>query len=393
MITFDQATVDSSGAFLIGELERLDQTLNLPLVGYTWTRDIQLREDVSIADDISSWTNTSFAAAGTGANPNGKNWVGKDSTAIAGVNVDIGKSGNPLNLWGMELGWTVIELQAAQQVGRPIDTQKYDGMQLKWQMDNDEQVYVGDSALNLKGLVTLDGVPVNNAAKTWATSTPDEIRASINQVLSDAWAASGYSVVPRDLLIPPEQFALLSSIIVSSAGNQSLLTYLQTNTISYHQNGVPLNIRAVKWLKGRGVGKKDRMVAYTNDKKYVRYGSASSEEGIVVAMGGPKNTMTIGADGEVMHSLHADKSGTITVNLLKTSPTNKKLSLAYNAQSQSSATWGNNVIVIRNKVSGDIITARSVAFQKQPDNANAKTGNTMPWVFDCGKIDQVLGEF
>lgn len=39
------------------------------------------------------------------------------------------------------------------------------------------------------------------------------------------------------------------------------------------------------------------------------YGSASSEEGIVVAMGGPKNTMTIGADGEVMHSLHADKSG------------------------------------------------------------------------------------
>ncbi|MGS3841972.1 major capsid family protein [Escherichia coli] len=222
MITFDQATVDSSGAFLIGELERLDQTLNLPLVGYTWTRDIQLREDVSIADDISSWTNTSFAAAGTGANPNGKNWVGKDSTAIAGVNVDIGKSGNPLNLWGMELGWTVIELQAAQQVGRPIDTQKYDGMQLKWQMDNDEQVYVGDSALNLKGLVTLNGVPVNNAAKTWATSTPDEIRASINQALSDAWAASGYSVVPRDLLIPPEQFALLSSIIVSSAGTRKI---------------------------------------------------------------------------------------------------------------------------------------------------------------------------
>jgi len=30
--------------------------------------------------------------------------------------------------------------------------------------------------------------------------------------------------------------------------------------------------------------------------------------------------------------------------------------------------------VIRNKVSGDIITARSVAFQKQPDNANAKAG-------------------
>lgn len=122
-------------------------------------------------------------------------------------------------------------------------------------------------------------------------------------------------------------------------------------------------------------------------------GSANSEEGITQSMGGNKNTMTIGADGEVMHSLHADKSGTITVTLLKTSPVNKKLSLAYNAQSQSSATWGNNVIVIRNTASGDISTARSCAFQKQPDFNNAKEGGTVAWVFDCGKIDQLLGEF
>ncbi len=123
------------------------------------------------------------------------------------------------------------------------------------------------------------------------------------------------------------------------------------------------------------------------------YGSANSEEGITVVMAEEKNTMTVGADGEVMHSLHAGKSGTITVTLLKTSPVNKKLSLMYNAQSQSSATWGNNVIVVRNKVSGDISTARSCAFQKQPDHANAKVGNTVSWVFDCGKIDQLLGEF
>jgi hypothetical protein len=105
-----------------------------------------------------------------------------------------------------------------------------------------------------------------------------------------------------------------------------------------------------------------------------------------------KNTMTIGADGEVMHSLHAGKSGTITVTLLKTSPVNKKLSLMYNAQSQSSATWGNNVIVIRNKASGDTTTARCCAFQKQPDWLTPKSPERS-WVFDCGKIDQLLGEF
>ncbi|EMW1042113.1 DUF2184 domain-containing protein [Citrobacter freundii] len=269
-MTFDQATVDSSGAFLIHELERLDQTLNLPLTSQTWSRDIQLREDVSIADEISSFTNTTFAAAGT-PNANGKNWISPQATAIAGVNVDIEKKGFPLELWGMELGWTVIELNAAAQVGRPIDTQKYDGMQLKWNMDTDEQVYIGDTAKGAKGLINLSQVTPTNATKTWAASTADEIRASINQVLSNAWARSAYSKVPEDLLIPPEQYSFLASTIVSSAGNQSLLTYLETNTIAYHQNGKPLNIRPVKWMKGRGVGGTDRMVAYTNDKKFVRF--------------------------------------------------------------------------------------------------------------------------
>ncbi|HBU1166535.1 TPA: DUF2184 domain-containing protein [Klebsiella pneumoniae] len=269
-MTFDQATVDSSGAFLIHELERLDQTLNLPLTSQTWSRDIQLREDVSIADEISSFTNTTFGAAGT-PNANGKNWISPLATAIAGVNVDIEKKGFPLELWGMELGWTVIELNAAAQVGRPIDTQKYDGMQLKWNMDTDEQVYIGDAAKGAKGLLNLSQVTPTNATKTWATSTADEIRASINQVLSNAWARSAYSKVPEDLLIPPEQYSFIASTIVSSAGNQSLLTYLETNTIAYHQNGKPLNIRPVKWVKGRGVGGTDRMVAYTNDKKFVRF--------------------------------------------------------------------------------------------------------------------------
>lgn len=270
MFTFDQATVDSTGAFLVGELERLDQTLNLPLVGYTWSRDIQLREDVSIADDISSFTNSSFAAAGT-PNPNGKNWIGKDSTAIAGISLDIAKNGFPLSLWGMELGWTVVELAAAAQVGRPVDTQKFDGMQLKWNMDTDEQVYRGDTQLGVKGLFNYNGVSLGNATKAWANSTNQEILDSINMILSDAWLASGYTLVPRDLRLPPKAFALLAQRVVSDAGNQSLLTYLQMNTIAYHQNGVPLNIYAVKWLEGAGVGGTDRMVAYTNDKKYVRF--------------------------------------------------------------------------------------------------------------------------
>ncbi|WP_323168843.1 DUF3277 family protein [Pantoea agglomerans] len=123
------------------------------------------------------------------------------------------------------------------------------------------------------------------------------------------------------------------------------------------------------------------------------YGAANSDEGIVVSMTEAKNTMTTGADGEGMHSLHAGKSGTVTINLLKTSPVNKKLSLMYNAQTLSSTLWGNNVIVVRNTASGDLVTARGCAFQKVPDFSNPKVAGTVTWVFDCIKIDELLGEY
>ncbi|WP_380183579.1 phage protein [Kalamiella sp. sgz302252] len=122
-------------------------------------------------------------------------------------------------------------------------------------------------------------------------------------------------------------------------------------------------------------------------------GSGSSEEGITVSMKEAKNSMKLGIDGEGMNTLLPGNSGQITVNLLETSPVNKKLSLAYNAQSASSSLWGKNVIVIRNSSSGEVITARGVAFQKLPDRKFAKEGGTTAWIFDCIKVDVVMGEY
>lgn len=123
------------------------------------------------------------------------------------------------------------------------------------------------------------------------------------------------------------------------------------------------------------------------------YGAGTAEEGISIDMAGDKNTMIIGADGEGMHSLHADKSGTITVRLLKTSPTNAKLMAMYDAQAMSSALWGNNLITVVNPVSGDGTVARSCAFKKKPSMAYKKDGDILEWVFDSIKIDTVLGAY
>jgi hypothetical protein len=121
------------------------------------------------------------------------------------------------------------------------------------------------------------------------------------------------------------------------------------------------------------------------------YGAAVGDEGISIEMAGDKNTMTIGADGEGMHSLHADKSGTVTVSLLQTSPVNAKLQVMYDAQTLSSTLHGQNLITVRNPASGDLTTARSCAFKKKPSLKYGKDGAMVQWAFDCLKIDTILG--
>lgn len=123
------------------------------------------------------------------------------------------------------------------------------------------------------------------------------------------------------------------------------------------------------------------------------YGAAISDEGITFAMAGDKNTMTIGADGEGMHSLHADNSGQVTIRFLKTSPTNAKLMNLYNLQKNNSVKWGRNTITLNHEGSGDNHTATKCAFKKVPDYVNAKDGGIVEWVFDSIKVDMKLGTY
>lgn len=273
MMTFDRATIDSSGAFMIGELERLDQTLHQPLASVTWSRDIQLREDVSIADEISSFTRSTFAAAG-GTSPGGKAWIGADANAITGMQLDIARVPHPLTLWGMELYWTIPELESAQKLGRPVDQQKYTGMQRKYNMDVDEQVYIGDQALDFAGLLNHPSVIATNAPNgNWNApgTTPKQILADINSLLHRSWLDSAYAYCPTELRLPPEKFGLLSSTLISDAGNISILEFVKKNSICLNLNGRELNIQPLKWLAGRGAAGSDRMLAYTNEQDLVRF--------------------------------------------------------------------------------------------------------------------------
>lgn len=287
MRTHDGRTVDSTGSFLIGELERLDPTINGPLFTVTWQRDIELREDVSIGDELASWTNSSFASPG-GLTSNGKSFISKLSDTIQGVSLDIGKTAQPLPLWGQEVSYTIPELESAIRLGRPVDSQKLEGLQIKHNMDADEMVYIGDPAIitplgtQAWGLTNDPNVSVAPAAATgtssstlWTSKTPTQILTDVNTTLYNAWLASGYKQTPTKMLLPPFQYSYLVSTLISSAGNQSILAFLEANSICLQNNGKKLDIKPVKWLTGRGVPVSsvatDRMMVYTPDKRYTNW--------------------------------------------------------------------------------------------------------------------------
>ena len=120
-------------------------------------------------------------------------------------------------------------------------------------------------------------------------------------------------------------------------------------------------------------------------------GAGVSDEGITLSPTNDRDTQVIGADGSVMHTLNADKSGTLVVRLLKTSPTNAQLSLMFALQTVSSALHGQNVITIRDSARGDVATARQVAFKKLPVLSYTKAGAMQEWEFNAGVVDVLLG--
>lgn len=119
-------------------------------------------------------------------------------------------------------------------------------------------------------------------------------------------------------------------------------------------------------------------------------GSGATEEGIDIEATSEIDTMTIGADGEGMHTLHGDKSGRITIRLLKTSPINALLNAMYVFQTSSGATHGQNTLTLVDSNRGDVVTGQQVAFVKAPSLKYGKEAGLNEWMFSAVKIDRTL---
>lgn len=269
-------TFDSTLAYFVNQLDNLDKKLHEPLYNVTWGRDINLRTGVSMANESTSFIRSNFGSVGT-QSADGMPWLSPNTTTVPAISVNGERIVLPLRLLGREISYSSVELERSALLGQPIDVQKFDALNTMYQMDTDKMVYVGSTEVSATGLlnsslVSAGSVAAGASASTlWSTKTPDEILADINEAINAAWAASGYAACPDKLLLPPAQFAYIASQKVSTAGNVSILQFVEENSISLRVNGVKLDVQPVKWLTERGVASADRMVAYTNKEDKVRF--------------------------------------------------------------------------------------------------------------------------
>ena len=298
-------TFDSTLAYFVNQLDNLDKKLYEPLYSVTWGRDIKLRTGITMANESTSFIRSNIGAIGT-QSASGKPWISPNTTTLPGVSINGERVTLPLRLLGQEVSYTSVELERSQLLGQPIDAQKFNALNVLYQMNTDEMVYIGDTAVGAEGLlnstlvtagsVTADGT---GSSTLWSTKTPDQILRDVNDMITAAWQASGFAVCPDKLLLPPAQYAYIASQKISTAGSVSILTFLEDNSISLRVNGRKLDIQPVKWLTGRGAAGADRMVCYTNDEDRVRFPMVPVRRETPYYLGIKFNAPYIWAFGEV----------------------------------------------------------------------------------------------
>lgn len=100
----------------------------------------------------------------------------------------------------------------------------------------------------------------------------------------------------------------------------------------------------------------------------------------------------IGADGNMMVALSADKSGEFMFKLMQTSPSNKFLSGLLALEELSAKTFVPVVVLFQDTFRNDLGTGTLGYIKKQPDISRGMNGNVQEWTVVVERLDLLLGD-
>ena len=262
-------TANDSYAFLIKELEKLDEKILEPLTGTDWPRDMPVVTGGGIIESISSFDVT-YASSGGDED----NLFFEAANDIPVIQADMSKQTARTFNFAEYMAFTWVEQEKMMNIGRDPEAFLNKGIRLHCDKIIDRNVYKGFTKVSSTGLVNNPNIIRTTALPhtagqydtQWMHKTADEILSDINTVLSAVWSANDCAsdALPNHILIPVDQFGQLVTRKVSDDAERSILTYVLENNIA-RQQGVDLVISPCKWCRAAGSDATDRMVVYRNN--------------------------------------------------------------------------------------------------------------------------------
>lgn len=103
-------------------------------------------------------------------------------------------------------------------------------------------------------------------------------------------------------------------------------------------------------------------------------------------------TDKVGADGKMMVSVSADKSGELTFRLQQTSPSNKYLTALIAAQEATGRPFVPVFVLIQDTYRNDVATGTAGYLKKLPNMTRGVQGNNQEWTIVTERLDLLFGD-
>lgn len=159
--------------------------------------------------------------------------------------------------------FSLEEIGAAQMMGRSLSTDGADAARQSYEQFVDEIAFSGDSTVGIQGLFNTTGITAIAAAKTFAASTPDEILAAINNVLSNITSTSKGVEMADTVIMPIALFSQIATTRINAASGETVLEQIKRANLYTVMTGQPLTIEASARLD-------TRIVFYRRDPAVVK---------------------------------------------------------------------------------------------------------------------------
>lgn len=175
----------------------------------------------------------------------------------------------PVKQTGVAYGYSTKEIRSSEMVGKRLPQRKADmAARVHEELLNDI-AFNGDADSKLLGLFTYPGIPsasvVNPGSGTeWVNKTPDQILFDMNDAVATVMSTTKMAEKPNTMILPVEQYQLISSLARSANSDTTVLEY-------FKRNRPDVEVLPVNELDSAGTGGVDVMVVYDRDPMVVQF--------------------------------------------------------------------------------------------------------------------------